>query len=273
MLIAHSSQNLFSELDAIRLRGGTRRCVSLVTTRGNFHDGHGAVMNAAKTVSDIVVVAIAPTNEKPHDNVVSASEFQDIGFAEQHEVDVLYLPPEEQLFPSGANNSMTVEPPPDSTLSSGQNLTIQLKLINAVQPDIAVWGEKNFVEYHEVRQMIKDMGIRTQIQCIPTVRHANGLAVCATNTLFNREELSLAPILYKTLQNIAHAIRNGARNFSNLEKTAKLALKNAGFETELLRVLDGDTLQSATKATTSYRILGTATMSGIPVSDSLGLNL
>ena len=85
MIIARTASKLAQELDPIRYRGGARRCVSLVTTRGNFHDGHGAVMNAAKTVSDIVIVAVVPSPNQDNGNVVTASEFSDIGFLEHHD--------------------------------------------------------------------------------------------------------------------------------------------------------------------------------------------
>ena len=99
MIIARTASNLAQELDPLRIRGGTHRTVSLVTTRGGFHDGHGAVMNAARTISDVIVVAVAPEPNRKNGNVVTASEFQDISFLEQHEVDFLYAPNEEEMFP------------------------------------------------------------------------------------------------------------------------------------------------------------------------------
>ncbi len=275
MIIARTASKLAQELDPIRHRGGARRCVSLVTTRGNFHDGHGAVMNAARTVSDIVIVAVVPRPDQNNGNVVTASEFSDIGFLEHHAVDVLYAPAEDALFPRGFDHMFYLRPPyACGDIDAGPHpLTQHLKIINAVQPEIMVWGEKNFIEYFRVRQLISDLDIRTQVQCVPTVRHADGVAVTSAVENMEPELRSQAPILYETLQNVAHAIRTGARNFGKIEKTARLALRGAEFEIDHFSILDESNLAPATDTTTTYRIVGSVKLGGIPVIDSLGLTL
>lgn len=275
MIIARTPVNLAHELDTIRFRGGTRRCVSLMTMGGNFHDGHGAVMNAAKTVSDIVVVAIVPKPNQNNSNVVTASEFQDIAFLEKHHVDVLYVPGEDELFPSGFEFMYQVaQPHPCTEFDTGSfQLTQHLKLINAVQPDIMVWGEKNFLEFHSVRQLINDLNIRTQVQCVPTVRHADGVAVSSTVEVMPSAERNKAPILWETLSNVAHAIRTGARGFEKLERTARLALRGAGCQVEYFRILDEDSLAPASNKTKTYRIVGSVKLGDSSVNDSLGLTL
>ncbi len=275
MIIARSAANLAHELDAIRFRGGTRRCVSLMSTGGNFHDGHGAVMNAAKTVSDIVVVAIVPEPNQNNSNVVTASEFQDIAFLEKHHVDVLYVPGEDEMFPGGFELMYQVQQPhPCAEFDAGSyRLTQHLKLINAVQPDIMVWGEKNFLEFHSVRQLISDLNIRTQVQCVPTVRHADGVAVSSTIAAMNQTERDKAPILWETLRNVAHAIRTGARGFEKLEKTARLALRGAGCHVQYFSILDEESLAPASHKTKTYRIVGSVKLGDRLVNDSLGLTL
>jgi pantoate--beta-alanine ligase len=276
MLIAHSPNKLINELDTLRFRGGSRRCVSLVTTRGNLHEGHRSVINAARTVSDIVVVAITPppATQRIRSNVVSAPEFHDIGFVEQSDVDVAYLPSEEDLFPDrealiafNFANDCELFDDPDYFLN------VQLKLINCVQPDIMVWGEKNYIEYFWVRQLVNDLHIRTQMQCIPTVRHANGLALSSDHQLLSVEEKDQAPILFETLNNIAHAIRDGAKSYAKLEKTARVALRGAGFNITSCKILDDTTLQPAHEETTAFRIIGNVTLNGVPVTDNIGLTL
>ena len=115
--------------------------------------------------------------------------------------------------------------------------------------------------------------MRTQMQCIPTVRHASGLAVSADTQLLSLDEQAQAPILFETLTNIVHAIRTGARNYAKLENTARVALKGAGFDTILCKVLDETTLQAATQDTHQFRIVGSMTLNGVRVADNLGLAL
>jgi pantoate--beta-alanine ligase len=275
MIIARTATKLISELDAKRFRGGAQRCVSLVTMRGNFHDGHGSVINAAKTVSDLVVVALAPEPNRDATNVVSASEFQDLTFLEQHEVDVLYAPAEDHMFQRGYDFMFNVrQPHPCTEFDIGSyRLTQHLKLINTVQPNIMVWGEKNFIEYHSVRQLINDLDIRTQVQCVPTVRHADGVAVCTAVEAMPFEERNKITILYATLNNVAHAIRTGARNFDKIEKTARLALRGANLQITYFRILDEENLAPASNKTTTYRIVGSVKLGNSSVTDSLGLTL
>jgi pantoate--beta-alanine ligase len=275
MIIARTATHLASELDALRFRNGAQRCVSLVTTRGGFHDGHGTVINAAGTVSDIVVVAVAPEPNQKNGNVVTASEFQDISYLENHDVDLLFAPAEDELFPQSFDFMVSVQQPHACNIVDvgAYRLTQHLKLINAVNPNIMVWGEKNFVEFHSVRQMITDLDIRTQIQCVPTVRHGDGVAVSSAAESMTAHERATLPILYETLNNVAHAIRTGARTFSKLEKTARLALRGAGLQIEYFKILDEDNLGDATEKTTTYRILGGVKLGNVPVSDSIGLTL
>ncbi len=277
MLIANSTTKLQAELDLHRFRGGTRRCVSLITTRGNLHDGHGAVINAAKTVSDIVVVAIMPERPGSVDaskrvNVVTSNEFKDISFIEQHKADMLFAPPEETLDSLGKIHLSYDCLAPEFALPQ-QLLTQHLKIVNAVQPDIMVWGERNFIEYSQVKRMINDVGLRTQLQCIPTVRHANGAAVSSHDELYTDTQRDQLALIFETLRNAAHAIRAGARNFTKVATTAKLALKGESFKLEYFYILDEDTLAPANSETTTYRIVTKASLDGMPVFDSLGLTL
>ena len=281
MFITNSIAMLHNELDAIRFSGGRRRCVSLVTLRGGLHDGHGAVINAARTVSDVLVVALLP--EAPvassvivddENNVVSATEFHDIGFVEQHDAQIFFKPTEELLFPIDREPLLAVTSPDTDTpfACEAHALLTHLKILNIVQPEIMVWGEKKFIEHFQVRRLIRELDIRTQLQCIPTVRHANGVPVGDEDNAPESADDETLPVLYETIKNAAHAIRSGARSFDKLARTARRSLKRAGFEVNYFHVLDEDTLQPASDATT-YRIAAQVTLDGRAYADSLGLTL
>ena len=274
MIIARTATKLSHELGAITTRG-SRRFTSLVTTGGRLHDGQGAVINAANTISDLLVVAIAPQENEGSGNVVTADQFSDISFLEQHDVDVLFAPSYQALFPRPPAQMYRVSGPENDSILSPDvtRLTLHLKLINAVQPDIVVWGEKNFIDYFHVRQMIGDLGLAAQMQCVPTVRHADGVAVCAKESALSPEQRARLPVLYSTLGDVVHAIRDGARTFKNLEKTARVALRGADMEVELFAILDANQLTPADDATTSFRIIGQVSIDGVQITDSLGLTL
>jgi pantoate--beta-alanine ligase len=278
MLIATSAANLVAELDVKRRQGGARQCVSLVIAGGNLHAGHEALITAARSLSDVVVVGITPNSQRDHSNVVSAGQFQDIAFIEQAEVDFLYTPSDQDALHVQMPGVFSLRLPAGYPICGSkklmaQSLALQLRFINTVQPDVVVCGERNYVEYRLLRQLVSDFAIRAQIQCIPTVRDTDGLALCANNVKLKGSERAQAPVLYQTLNNVAHAIRTGARNFDKLEKTARLALKGAGFHIESFAVYDDATLSAPSEETEAFRIMGNTQLGSHYLHDSLGLSL
>lgn len=244
MFITNSSAKLHNQLDPIRFQGGRRQCVSLVTVHSGLHDGHGAVINAAKTVSDILVVAILPRRRTSNaqGNVVTATEFHDISYIEQHTAQVLYKPEEDDLFPIDEESMVHIIKPERSLAADFDPnvLLTYLKILNVVQPDVMVWGEKKYTEFAYVRRLIAELDIRTQVQCIPTVRHANGIPVGREDDRLLSDDL--LPVIHQTLSNAAHAIRSGARNYDSVARTARLPLKGAGFDIDYFQVFDEKTL-------------------------------
>ncbi|MEM7078933.1 MAG: pantoate--beta-alanine ligase [Pseudomonadota bacterium] len=276
MLIAHSVQKITGELDQTRYKAGVRRCVGLVTTRGDLHDGHAAVIHAARTVADIVVVAVIPTDRHGSDKVISASEFQDISFLEQHGADMAYLPSGDLLLGGSTEEAaLRVAPtrPCPMLPDLEQFLGVQTRLINTIQPDILIWGEKKYLEFAWLQRLINTLQLRTQTQCVPTVRHASGMAVSANIQRLSQTEREIAPVLHETLRNIGHAISNGARSYHKLENTARLVLREAGFELRYCRVLDQDTMAPPTDETRCFRVVAQAKLNGVPLTDTIGLTI
>ena len=275
MHIAHSPATLTPHLEQYRRHKGGRAAISLVTTRGDLHDGHGAVINAAATVSDHVVVAKFPVTRPGAHNVISASEFQDISFSDQHRADIVYAPSIEYLYPDGVDQAslVSLSEPLTHLEYDPVALTTHLKIINAVQPDIMVWGERNFIEYMQVRRLIEELDLQTQLHCIPTVRHANGVAVSGHDGAFMQQHPDAAPTIYETLKDTAHAIRSGASNYANVERTAKIALKGAGYNVTYFCILDDVSLLAANTATKSFRIVCRLELQKFTLVDCLSLTL
>lgn len=275
MLIAHTPSKLYPQLDRLRFEHGKRASLSLVTTRGAMHDGHGALIHAAATISDHVIVAKIPDPDPQDGKIVSAEEFQDLSFSDRHRADVVYAPLQATLFPDGRASAPELNMPlPLSDLEyDSLALITHLKIINTIQPEIIVWGERNFIEYVQVRSMIEALSLRVQLHCIPTVRHANGTAVSGTDELLNVQQKQAVPVIHQTLQNVAHVIRSGGRNYENIRRTARTALQGAGFEIEYFTILDDQTLLAPTDRTTSFRFICRVTLDGIPMVDGMSLGL
>ena len=269
MFIAHSKAKLHEELDTLRSRGGVRRSVGLVVCRGDFHDGHGAVINAANTLADILVVAALPNGDHPENNVVSSTEFRDISFVEKHAADIFYLPNVTDTdYPQ-----ISLPNIPEQYVISNQLLNHYLRLINEVQPDFMIWGERNFVEFHQVQSLASALHVRTQLQCIPTVRHADGAAVTRRDDIWTNQQRDHLALVFETLKNTGHAIQADINNLQHAGDTARRVLKQAGLIVKEFTILDQRDLTPATVDTTSFRIIVTVVFDGEEFTDNIGINL
>ena len=105
------------------------------------------------------------------------------------------------------------------------------------------------------------------------MRHADGVAVSSAIENMSIGERERAPVLSETLNNVAHAIRTGARNFAKIEKTARLALRGADLQILYFSILDEENLAPASDKTSTYRIVGSVKLGASTVTDSLGLTL
>ena len=275
MLIARTQAHLLQELDKLRACGHPQPRIALVTLKGPCHDGHSAVINAARTMADRVVVALTEERDPQQTNVVSAGEFHDLSFIEHHHPDLLYAPDTNLWHAAGFSKACQVHLPtatdPEGNFSFA--LTAQLKLLNLIRPETLVIGEKHWERAFYTRKMIADLGVHCTVQSVPTVRHADGTAVSTLYETLTDHQRDQAALLYETLNNTAHAIRNGARNYAKVENTARLALREGGLHTRRYTIVDEHTYQPADTTTNHFRILAEVELDDLLLRDNLGLFL
>ena len=277
MIIARSEQHLKQELDKLRYCGSRPLNTCLVTSRAGVHEGNGAVINSARTLSDLVVVALYPDQREVHDhsesNVVSALEFHDIGFVEQHKVDLLYIPDEDELSAKGTQIQLqhTYLDGLDSALI--KNALTHIRRFNLIQPNVFCCGQKNIDAYFAIACLVKTLHIQVEIQNIPTVRHANGLPVDPIYDALSQDMQENAVLLYRTLQDAATAIQSGGRNFDKIVTTAKRALKSADFDIRRFDIIDESDLNTPNKKTTQFRIVAETLLGDFSLNDNIGFTL
>ena len=277
MIIARSEQHLKQELDKLRYCGSRPKNIGLVTSRAGVHEGNGAVINSARTFCDLVVVALYPDQREAQDhsesNVVSALEFHDIGFVEQHKADLLYIPAEDELSAKGTQVQLQHAYLDQLDDSFVKNALTHIRLFNLFQPNVFCCGQKNIDAYFAIMCLVNTLHIQVDIQNIPTVRHANGLPVDPVYDALSQDMQKNAVLLYQTLQDAATAIQSGGRNFDKIITTAKRALKNVTFDIQRFDIIDELNLAAPDQQTSQFRIVAETQLGDFSLNDNIGFTL
>ena len=209
MQTVHTIAHLRSAVDQWRAR---RERVALVPTMGNLHDGHLQLVKRACRAADKVVVSIFvnPMQFGPQEDFAAYPRTlkQDSLKLAENGVHLLFVPEVEELYPHGINDTVRVEVPGLSDILCGASrpghfagvATVVAKLFNAVRPQVAVFGDKDYQQLLVVRRMVADLCMAVEIIGEPTVRETDGLAMSSRNGYLSAAERAQAPALYQTLQ-------------------------------------------------------------------------
>jgi pantoate--beta-alanine ligase len=215
--------------------------VGFVPTMGNLHAGHHSLIKLARARADRVVasVFVNPTQFGPNEDFerYPRTLVQDqVGLAEQ-ECDLLFAPEVATMYPFGAQNSVSLHVPQLTETLEGAHrpghfdgvATVVCKLFNLVQPDLAVFGQKDFQQLKVIERMVRDLSLPVKIMAAATLRADDGLALSSRNQYLSTEERALAPQVYATLQQMRDLIAKGhARTV--VEQAAASKLARAGFD-------------------------------------------
>lgn len=273
---------LRAALSSARRAGKT---VAFVPTMGNLHEGHLSLVRRAAREADVVVVSIFV-------NPLQFAASEDLGnyprtlaadkeklFAEG--VQFLFQPQVEEIYPEGMEQHTKVSVPAVSEQHCGASrpghfvgvATIVNKLFNMVQPDVAVFGEKDFQQLSVIRKMVADLCMPITIVGVATARSADGLALSSRNGYLDERQRSIAPLLHRVLQEMREAIACGYDSYSELEHYAKLSLKDGGFEPDYVNICDARSLEQVRPDTEEVVILAAAKLGSTRLIDNVTLTL
>ncbi|MCC5811562.1 MAG: pantoate--beta-alanine ligase [Ectothiorhodospiraceae bacterium] len=223
--------------------------VGLVPTMGNLHDGHISLVDQAREQAQrlVATVFVNPLQfgEGEDYQTYPRTLEADAERLRGHGVDVLFAPGVEAMYPSGLGSATRIVPPPELTeklcgLARPGHFTgvatVVAKLLNLVQPDVAVFGKKDFQQLQVIRRMVLDLNLPVRVHGCETVREADGLAMSSRNAYLSAEERRQAPALGQTLRWVAEQLIAGADR-SILEREAVARLKQAGLPAEYVSVL------------------------------------
>ncbi|MDH4555509.1 pantoate--beta-alanine ligase [Pseudomonas sp. BN417] len=259
--------------------------IGFVPTMGNLHAGHIALVEKASQRADFVVTSIFvnPLQFGPNEDL---AKYPRTLVADQEKLvaagcHLLFHPNVEEMYPDGMQGQTRVNVPLVSEgLCGGSRpghfegvATVVSKLFNMVQPDLAVFGEKDFQQLAVIRKLVRDLNMPIQIIGEPTARAEDGLALSSRNGFLDDAQRAAAPALYRTLQQLAGAIRQGRRDFAALEQEGREELTKAGFRPDYLEVREALSLRPAGLQDQHLVILGAAFMGNTRLIDNLAFNL
>jgi pantoate--beta-alanine ligase len=253
--IAVSSPPVDRTIKALRSRvtlwRGARQKVALVPTMGALHAGHLKLVEEARQRAAKVVVSIFvnPTQFGPSEDFQSypREEASDLAKLADANADAVFAPSAAEIYPAGFATTITVAGPAEDLESVsrpqffGGVATVVAKLLQSVQPDIALFGEKDYQQLLVIRRMVADLGFPVEVIGVPTVREPNGLALSSRNAYLSETDRLKASRLYAALKMAADAIRAGASPDAAISE-ARSKLAAAGFRTDYLKLRNAETL-------------------------------
>lgn len=228
--------------------------VGFIPTMGALHEGHAhlfsrSVSEQHRTVVSIFVNPLQFNNEGDLDVYPRQLE-QDIVIAEQQSIDVLFVPSYDEMYPTGF--SSTVSAGAIATSMEGLHrpghfdgvATVVIKLLNAVQPNVAYFGEKDFQQVAVIRQVVRDLNLSCEVASVPTVREPNGLALSSRNARLTPETKIEARQVYSFLQQFVKAIHSDkiSTEILRIRFTEEIQTTTSG-TVEYIEVVDSKTLQ------------------------------
>jgi len=232
--------------------------IGFVPTMGNLHAGHLDLVRAAAARARHVVVSIFvnPLQFGPGEDFAAYPRTleEDLARLQDTGCDLVFAPTEAVMYPSGRAGTTRVEVPDVSDILCGASraghfagvTTVVAKLFNLVQPDLAVFGQKDYQQLTIIRRMTRDLDFPVEVLGIPTRREADGLAMSSRNRYLSAEERRVAPALHGALQAAADALQRGERDFVALQHAGMENIRSAGMSPEYFEVRRQDDLGTPT---------------------------
>jgi pantoate--beta-alanine ligase len=265
--------------DVAAVRRELRGTLALVPTMGALHAGHLRLVEEAKRQAERVAATIFvnPLQFGPTEDLgrYPRQEESDLRLLEAAGCDFVWLPGPADLYPDGFATSVSVggiserwegEVRPGHFAGVA---TVVAKLLIAVVPDVALFGEKDFQQLAVIRRMVADLGLPVRIAGIPTVRDADGLALSSRNAYLSADERARAVALPRALARAAEAIRAGSAVEQLLAK-GRAELLGAGFgRVDYLALVDAESLEPLTEARGEMRLIAAAVIGSTRLIDNL----
>ena len=280
MLICRDLPSLRTACAALRSNG---RRLGLVPTMGALHQGHLALLDAARAAGAGAVAAsifVNPLQFNASDDLARYPRDEDGDLAKLRDAgcDLVWLPPVETMYPPGSASVIEVAGPSKGFEGDARPghfrgvATVCAKLFLQTGADIAAFGEKDWQQLQVVRRMARDLDIPIDIEAVPTMREADGLAMSSRNRFLNVAERTTAPMLYQIIKDVARKIAADAP-ITQVLAEGEARLTAAGFAPDYLALVAAETLEPlAQKSTAPMRLLAAARLGSVRLLDNMGVS-
>ncbi len=273
-----------AELRAWRAQAGH---VAFVPTMGNLHSGHIALCHEARSRATqkagkvIASIFVNPIQFGPNEDLSKYPRTFDADCEKLQAagVDAVFHPGVEELYPYGPQQYF-VEPPELQNRLCGEFrpghfrgvATVVTKLFNLVQPDVAIFGKKDYQQLKVIEGMVRDLNMPVEIVGIDTERANDGLALSSRNGYLTEAERAEAPQLRRTLEGIRSAVQQGERDYASLCERACAELDARGWKTDYIRITNRMDLQAATVDDRALVVLAASQLGRARLIDNLEID-
>jgi pantoate--beta-alanine ligase len=269
-------------LPALRAARGARSDIGFVPTMGALHDGHIALVRAARRQSETVAASIFvnPTQFGPNEDFLSypRTEEQDLEKLEAAGCDLVWMPDVATMYPPDAASTITVAGPAlrwEGEIRPGHFAgvaTVVAKLFGQVRPNRAYFGEKDWQQIQVIARMAADFLLPTEIVPVPTLREPDGLAMSSRNRFLSPQERTIAPALHAALADAAQRL-NAGHQVSETLAAAKETLRESGLTADYFALVNATSLDPLTNLLPPARLLAAARLGRIRLLDNLAVTV
>jgi pantoate--beta-alanine ligase len=279
---------IFAQIDDLQLaleKVSHKSSIAFVPTMGNLHQGHLALVKEAKRRADVVVASIFvnPLQFGANEDLDKYPRTleQDEEKLRTEGVDILFTPNSQTIYPQGLAQHSRVSVPELSRHHCGASrpghfdgvTTVVNILFNIIQPDMAIFGEKDFQQLAIIRKMVSDLYMPIEILAVATGRAADGLALSSRNQYLSTEQRAAAPSLYQSLQHAREQVLSGQHSHADICQEAISSLEKVGFEIDYFNISDASTLDAASINSDNLVILAAAKLGTTRLIDNVSFSL
>lgn len=259
--------------------------IALVPTMGNLHDGHLELVTLGRKHAERVVVSVFvnPTQFGEDDDFDSYPRTleRDKRRLNRVKCDLLFVPDIETMYPFGVDGATSVTVPilTDELCGSFRPghfdgvTTVVSRLFSLVQPDVAVFGQKDYQQLLIIRRLTTDLNLQIEIVGAPTEREDDGLAKSSRNQYLTEKQRATAPKLYRALKYIGEQLQAGNREYEKLEQQAVKSLGKAGFKPDYVSIRRAANLEAPDRDTDEIVVLGAAYLGKARLIDNIVINI